>query len=80
MLWEPNYACGLQLRRPILCQFCFSGIHGLLLGWLNLPRKNDHITVVNNYLAETTSILQSMWMHECYKKKKKEKNSAEINT
>lgn len=45
----------------------------IIIGWLNLPRKNDHITVVNNYLAETTFILQSMWMHECYKKKEKKK-------
>ena len=57
VLWEPNYTCGLQLRRLVSCQFCSSGIHELLLGWLNLPRKNDHTTVVN-YLAETTFILQ----------------------
>ena len=56
VLWELK-SCGLQVRRPILCQYFSSDMHELV-GWLNLPRRNDHMTVVNNYLAETTFILQ----------------------
>ena len=59
-LWELNYLWAATEETNLVSIFS-SGIHELL-GWLNslnLPRKN-HITVVNNYLAETTSIVQSV--------------------